>query len=526
MSELLTVKEASEWATEYLGKNVTPSNISYLIQYGRVKKIGSNGTTQVSKKELINYYKSFNGKREISWKNQLGDDLNWALSFDQYKEAETTKHIHRLHPYKGKFIPQLAEYFLDDHTDKFKKEIYFNKGDIILDPFSGSGTTMVQSCELGMHAIGIDISAFNSLIGNCKTIKYNLVDVKNEIAQITKALKEFLANAHTIEFEEKLLKVLYDFNNKYFPVPDYKYKVRRGEINEDKYGMEKEKEFLPTYNKLVKEYNIKLRQDKSETFLDKWFSQHIREEIEFVFNQIKKIKNTSTKKIVSIILSRTIRSCRATTHADLATLKEPIISTYYCAKHGKICKPLFSILKWWEIYSKDTISRIDYFDRLRTNTHQICLTGDSRTIDIFKELEKKNPAFAEIVKKKKVKGIFSSPPYMGLIDYHEQHAYAYDLFGFKRQDELEIGPLYKGQGREAKQSYIKGISDVLNNCKKFLADDYDILLVANDKYNMYPTIAENAGMKIVNQYKRPVLNRTEKDKGAYAEIIFHLKQKI
>ena len=526
MSELLTVKEASEWATEYLGKNVTPSNISYLIQYGRVKKIGSNGMTQVSKKELINYYKSFNGKREISWKNQLGDDLNWALSFDQYKEAETTKHIHRLHPYKGKFIPQLAEYFLDDHTDKFKKEIYFNKGDIILDPFSGSGTTMVQSCELGMHAIGIDISAFNSLIGNCKTIKYNLVDVKNEIAQITKALKEFLANAHTIEFEEKLLKVLYDFNNKYFPVPDYKYKVRRGEINEDKYGMEKEKEFLPTYNKLVKEYNIKLRQDKSETFLDKWFSQHIREEIEFVFNQIKKIKNTSTKKIVSIILSRTIRSCRATTHADLATLKEPIISTYYCAKHGKICKPLFSILKWWEIYSKDTISRIDYFDRLRTNTHQICLTGDSRTIDIFKELEKKNPAFAEIVKKKKVKGIFSSPPYMGLIDYHEQHAYAYDLFGFKRQDELEIGPLYKGQGREAKQSYIKGISDVLNNCKKFLADDYDILLVANDKYNMYPTIAENAGMKIVNQYKRPVLNRTEKDKGAYAEIIFHLKQKI
>jgi hypothetical protein len=35
---------------------------------------------------------------------------------------------------------------------------------------------------------------------------------------------------------------------------------------------------------------------------------------------------------------------------------------------------------------------------------------------------------------------------------------------------------------------------------------------------MYPTIAERAGMQIVNQYKRPVLNRTEKDKGAYSEI--------
>src|SRR3954470_7804524 len=138
--KLLSIKEASEWASNYLQKTVTTSNISYLIQYGRIKKIGENGSTQISQTELLNYYKSYNGKRELSWKGQLGDDLNWALSFDQYKESETTKHVHRLHPYKGKFIPQLVEYFLDDHTDNFKKEVYFNKGDIVLDPFSGSGT--------------------------------------------------------------------------------------------------------------------------------------------------------------------------------------------------------------------------------------------------------------------------------------------------------------------------------------------------------------------------------------------------
>jgi hypothetical protein len=153
------------------------------------------------------------------------------------------------------------------------------------------------------------------------------------------------------------------------------------------------------------------------------------------------------------------------------------------------------------------------------------LTGDSRNIDIFSELEKCNTEFSELLKKNKINGIFSSPPYVGLINYHEQHAYAYDLFGFKRQDELEIGPLFKGRGREARESYIKGITDVLNNSKKYLIEDYDVFLVANDKYNMYPTIAENAGMQIVNQYKRPVLNRTEKDKNAYSEIIFHLKRK-
>ncbi|MCG2734959.1 MAG: site-specific DNA-methyltransferase [Thermoplasmatales archaeon] len=523
--ELISIKEASIWASKLLGKNVTASNISYLIQYGRIRKFGENGNTLISKNELQKYYNSYNGNREITWREQLGNDLNWALSFDQYKEAETTKHVHRLHPYKGKFIPQLVEYFLDNHVDDFKKQTFFKPGDIVLDPFSGSGTTMVQACELGIHAIGIDISEFNTLIGNSKVAKYNISLVQNELTRITLALKTFLTNSHTLEFEDILLKALYDFNSKYFPVPEYKYKLRRGKINENKYGEEKENEFLPIYNKLVTEYNIKLRQDKEDTFLDKWYSQHVRDEINFVFNEIKKIKDIETKKIISVILSRTIRSCRATTHADLATIYEPVTATYYCSKHGKICKPLFSILKWWETYAKDTIKRLNQFDKLRTNTYQYCLTVDSRNVDIFAELKKFNPEFSKFAEKNKIKGIFSSPPYVGLIDYHEQHAYAYDLFGFKRQDELEIGPLFRGQGREAKQRYIQGITEVLNNSKKYLVDDYDIFLVANDKYNMYPIIAENAGMQIANQYKRPVLNRTEKDKNAYSEIIFHLKRK-
>ncbi|MCL2328777.1 MAG: site-specific DNA-methyltransferase [Bacteroidetes bacterium] len=522
---LFSIPEASKWASSYTGKNVTTSNIAYLVQYGLIQKIGENGSTQVVQEELQTYYTKQLSSRENYFKDKLGEDLNWALSFEQYKEAETTKHVHRLHPYKGKFIPQLVEYFLDNHTDKFKTETYFAKGDIVLDPFSGSGTTMVQSSELGIHAIGVDVSVFNTLIANSKVARYDIADLKKEIDRITKALENFIKNSHAVEFEEKLLQELYVFNNQYFPVPDYKYRLRNGEIDEKQYGEEKEKQFLPIYERLVKEYNIQLRQNRNETFLDKWFSAHIRNEIDFVFERIKEIQNINTKKIVSIILSRTIRSCRATTHADLATLLEPVTATYYCKKHGKMCKPLFSIMKWWKTYSKDTVSRLLQFDKLRTNTFQLCLTGDSRNIDIFEEVKKRSAEFGKQLENQKIKGIFSSPPYVGLIDYHEQHAYAYDLFGFDRKDELEIGPLFKGQGNAAKQSYIQGISDVLNNCKRFLADDYDIFLVANDKYNMYPTIAENAGMRIVNQFKRPVLNRTEKDKAAYSEVVFHFKNK-
>jgi len=525
MRELLTIKEARDYATEYVGKNVTPSNISYLVQYGKVRKFETNGVTKIDKYELLSYYNSIAKHRAAEWKEKLGDDLNWSLSFDKYKEAETTKHVHRLHPYKGKFIPQLVEYFLDTHTDGFKREVFFHKGDIVLDPFSGSGTTMVQTSELGIHAIGVDISIFNTFIGNCKVGNYDLSDIDIQTQRITKALKFFLEKKHIIAFDTELTETLNSFNKEFFPVPDYKYRLQRKEIDGKLYGAEKEQQFLPIYQALVEKYHIQLKQAKADTFLDKWYIQHVREEIDFVFSKIKEIQNPATKRIVTLILSRTIRSCRATTHADLATLIEPITATYYCAKHGKVCKPLFSILKWWETYTKDTIKRLQQFKELRTNTYQKCLQGDSRTIDIFEALEHKNPEFAALARKQKIKGIFSSPPYVGLIDYHEQHAYAYDLFGFERNDDKEIGPLYKGQGQEAKRMYVAGIAEVLTNSKRFLADDYDVFLVANDKYGLYPEIAERAGMRIVNQYKRPVLNRTEKDKGAYAEIIFHLKEK-
>ena len=59
------------------------------------------------------------------------------------------------------------------------------------------------------------------------------------------------------------------------------------------------------------------------------------------------------------------------------------------------------------------------FDKLRTNTFQLCLTGDSRNVDILEQVKKKNIEFWKLLEQKKIKGIFSSPPYVGLIDYYE-----------------------------------------------------------------------------------------------------------
>jgi len=87
-------------------------------------------------------------------------DLELSWSERELPERERTKHVHRLHPYLGKFIPQLVETLLTR---------YVPPGGRVLDPFAGSGTTLVQSLESGRDATGIDVAAFNCLLMRVKT---------------------------------------------------------------------------------------------------------------------------------------------------------------------------------------------------------------------------------------------------------------------------------------------------------------------------------------------------------------------
>src|SRR5881409_2336323 len=91
-------------------------------------------------------------------------DLELSWSERDLPERERTRHVHRLHPYLGKFIPQLVEILLAR---------YFKPGQHVLDPFAGSGTTLVQALESGLDATGVDIAAFNCLLVDVKTRAHN-----------------------------------------------------------------------------------------------------------------------------------------------------------------------------------------------------------------------------------------------------------------------------------------------------------------------------------------------------------------
>src|SRR3954465_9533392 len=99
-------------------------------------------------------------------------DLELSWSERDLPERERTRHVHRLHPYLGKFIPQLVEVLLGR---------YFHGGEHLLDPFAGSGTTLVQSLESGFDATGVDVAAFNCLLMRVKTARYNEFVLESEL---------------------------------------------------------------------------------------------------------------------------------------------------------------------------------------------------------------------------------------------------------------------------------------------------------------------------------------------------------
>jgi len=466
--ELVTLDEAAQ----IVGK--TPHNIRDYLQRQRITKYNDkgekierakNGELRVSLRELRIFLDLVNQGDEKH--HHAG--LHPELGFHGLPEYERTKHVHRLHPYLGKFIPQLVEWFLSR---------YFQPDDIILDPFMGSGTTLVQGNEMKMHTIGVDVSPFNCLIGRVKTAKYDVAKAKAEILEVEKRVTTF---SKYLTGENPALPL--------FP---------EDRMDELKAGL--------------------LAECDSE-YLKEWFAP--RTLLEMLYYR-RLIPHYEYQDLLRVVLSRAVRSSRLVPHYDLATPKAPLPvgKEYWCRKHNRNCVPIDNCLTKIHAYSGDTARRLAEFDKLRSDKSVTIIQGDSREVNFKAELSKTPIA------NRLIDGIFSSPPYVGQIDYHDQHIYAYELFGFPRQDQSEIGPKKRGKSKQAQKDYVDGISAVLRNARSMLKDDGKVFIVANDRFQLYPEIAKLSGFKIVEQFQRAVTKRTEQGDDPYQETIFFMMKDL
>jgi hypothetical protein len=113
--------------------------------------------------------------------------------------------------------------------------------------------------------------------------------------------------------------------------------------------------------------------------------------------------------------------------------------------------------------------------------------------------------------------VVTSPPYPGLIDYHEQHRYAYELLGLDDRRSSELGAAAIGTGRAALAAYAEGIAAVLERSAAVLRPGAPLLVVVNDRRELYPTILERAGLRLDGRHRRHVNRRTGRRAGEYFE---------
>jgi DNA modification methylase len=341
-------------------------------------------------------------------------DLELSWSEQELPERERTKHVHRLHPYLGKFVPQLAEVFLGR---------YAKPGQLVWDPFAGSGTTLVEANAFGARAAGCDVSAFNCLLMRAKTGAYDSADLLADVVKLSEGAAG------------------------------------------------------------------KTRLPRSP-YLRAWFApRSLAELVSFR----SRIEGTAYPELWRVVLSRAARSARLARHDDLDFPAEPVLGDYFCHKHRRVCRPVGEAGKFLRRYVRDAVQRVQEFADVRSDEQVSVIHADARRQD--------PPAPVDLV--------LTSPPYPGLIDYHEQHAYAYALLGLERRDAEEIGRGVKG--------YCDDIAAVLTRARRALRRGGKIVIVVNDRRGLYDGILASAGLRLEDRLRRHVNRRTGRRKGEFYE---------
>jgi DNA methylase len=358
--------------------------------------------------------------------------LDLALSWSEAElpERERTKHVHRLHPYLGKFVPQLVEALL---------ERYVPRGGRVLDPFAGAGTTLVQSLESGYDAVGVDVAPFNCLLMQVKTEAHDL-------GRLRRDLDDAHARAAAFAWDGK-------------PLAD------------------------------------------ASAFVRDWYAPRAAAEL---LGFRAALEGSASADVLRVVLARAARSARRTTHFDLDFPRAPQLEPYLCRKHRRVCRPVEEARRFLLRYTRDTLARVEAFAEVRDQgARATVLHGDARTLEL-------GGPFA---------GVVTSPPYPGLIDYHDQHRYAYELLRLPRRGAEELGRPANGLSRSAILAYVEGVAAVLDNARRALAPGAAVCVVVNDRRDLYPEILRRAGLRLDDRLERHVNRRTGLRAGEYFESV-------
>ena len=130
--------------------------------------------------------------------DKIKEDNSW--SFEDSSRKDTSYSSHGYHRYPAKFIPQVARRCILENS---------NEGDLVIDPFCGCGTALVESLIHGRRSIGTDINPVAILISTAKMTPIDPEKLSREKERLFQSIE-----SHQVHKQDKFNeRIVYWFPN-------------------------------------------------------------------------------------------------------------------------------------------------------------------------------------------------------------------------------------------------------------------------------------------------------------------------
>ena len=173
-----------------------------------------------------------------------------------FRESDTKEYTHCFHTYPAMMIPQIARRLLKQ---------YGTEGGWLLDPYCGTGTSLVEASLFGMHSVGCDINPLVRLIATAKSTPICLSTLDETLSTL---------NDHLFQIE-----------------------FRKGKIPD-----------APVPNILNLTY---------------WFSEEVIKSLAYLRNWVKDVADEAVRDFILVAFSETVREVSYTRNGEFKLYRMP-----------------------------------------------------------------------------------------------------------------------------------------------------------------------------------------------------------
>jgi len=360
------------------------------------------------------------------------------VGFFPFRDARRS--LYPFPTYDARFPPAVPKHYLGDS---------FWRGGVVLDPFMGTGTVGGVCAELGLGFCGVD----NSALAHWISLKWCLPLVGEDLERCHGLYSYILGrlySAHVLSGAGEMYRGVLEGCSGF------------GECDVDRAG--------EVWDRHVAEYGFSVDERYGGV------AGQVALDVATVLTVLAlEDPGEVVEHFIKLVLVQALHDARLTYHSRFDTVRrERPERIYWCLNHGRWCCFGLSLYPYFKKFGERLFRGYREYIRdvgegawERLEFHR----GDSRRLDWF-------PGGMRF------RGVVTSPPYLGLMDYHGRNAYAFEVLGLDGNEGAEIG-------REracSKGQYVDDMVEVFVGLRGLLEEGARVHCVVADEAGLYRDI--------------------------------------